>query len=79
MIDMQNSTFNPPKAATPVKCTSGNTYKVFLSADEPMMYNEKTKTLDICTETDNEDSIECMMEYYKIDRKTAKSYIDTSD
>lgn len=68
-----------PKTAIEVTCKSGNIYKVFLSLDEPMMYNVKSGDLDICTETNTHDSIECMMKYYSIDEKTAKSYIDETE
>lgn len=78
MMNMkQNSTYKIPDTAIDVTCKSGAVYKVFMSLDEPMMYNVKSGSMDICTETDTPDSIECMVQYYKIDEKTAKSYINT--
>ncbi len=71
--------FKIPTTAIDVACKSGNTYKVFISLDEPMMYNVASGEMEICTETNTPDSIECMMKYYSIDEKTAKSYINEAD
>lgn len=75
MVNMQDLKYDIPKTAIDVTCKSGNVYKVFMSLDEPMMYNVKTEEIYICTETGTPDSIECMMKYYGIDEKTAKSYL----
>jgi hypothetical protein len=64
--------------AEDVTCSSGNGYKVFISLDELMMYNIKTKELDMCCETETPDSIECVMSYFKIDEVAAKSYLGWS-